>query len=195
MADKKKKYKISFEVWPEEAKDEVLKLLKVLRANGIVGASRHFGIVDPSTEEEKEWSIFFDGDGDHRLDDIRINNQRKKLIRFIELRIYYYRWSIAKRMRKIKNDNRCLNCPGIYDCNPKLTHNFFRSLLCKWKAWRRSSVTKKRKFIEVSIDTGKYDVGELSNSMGYTLYETVIHYNEDKITLTFKRRRLWWRRS
>ena len=72
MVDKEKKYRISFEVYPEDAKDQVLKLLKLLKVNGIVGASRHFGIVDPSNQEEKDWNIFFDGDGNHRLDDIEV---------------------------------------------------------------------------------------------------------------------------
>jgi hypothetical protein len=75
MVDKKKKYKISFEVYPEMAKDEVLKLLKTLRSNGIVGASRLFGILNPSTPEEKNWCIFFDGDGNHRLDDIKVEEK------------------------------------------------------------------------------------------------------------------------
>ena len=69
---KEKKYRISFEVYPEEAKDQVLKLLKLLKANGIVGASRHLGIVNPFSQEEKEWRIFFDGDGNHRLDGIEV---------------------------------------------------------------------------------------------------------------------------
>ncbi|KKN60485.1 hypothetical protein LCGC14_0531310 [marine sediment metagenome] len=66
------KYKISFEVEPEEAKDNVLRLLGLLRVNGIIGASRILGILDPISKEEKEFSCFFDGDGNHRLDNIKI---------------------------------------------------------------------------------------------------------------------------
>ncbi len=66
------KYKISFEISPEEAKENILKLLKTLRVNGIIGASRCFGILDPINEEEREFKIFFDGDGNHRLDNIKV---------------------------------------------------------------------------------------------------------------------------
>lgn len=65
------KYKISFEVSPEEAKNNVVKLLKVMRVNGILGASRSFGILDPTHADEKKLSCFFDGDGNHRLDNIK----------------------------------------------------------------------------------------------------------------------------
>ena len=66
------KYKISFEISPEEAKDNVVKLLHVLRIEGIIGASRSFGIKDPISKREDEFSCFFDGDGNHRLDNIKV---------------------------------------------------------------------------------------------------------------------------
>ena len=66
------KYKISFEVSPEEAKDNVLRLLEIMRVSGIIGASRSFGILDPSTEDERVSTCFFDGDGNHRLDNIKV---------------------------------------------------------------------------------------------------------------------------
>lgn len=65
-------FKISFEINPKEAKDQIIKLLKNLRSLGIIGATRQFGIKDPINEEEDKWSIFFDGDGNHRLDKIII---------------------------------------------------------------------------------------------------------------------------
>ena len=65
------KYKISFEIEPEEAKDQVVKLLNLLRINGVIGASRVFGIIDAVNKEEAAWSINFDGDGNHRLDNIK----------------------------------------------------------------------------------------------------------------------------
>lgn len=57
---------------PEEAKNQVVKLLKLLRVNGIVGATRQFGIKDAVSNTEEEWSMFFDGDGNHRLDNIKV---------------------------------------------------------------------------------------------------------------------------
>jgi len=66
------KYKITFEIQPEEAKNQIVKLLDLLHINGILGATRKFGIIDATDEIEKHWSIFFDGDGNHRLNNIEV---------------------------------------------------------------------------------------------------------------------------
>ena len=44
----------------------------LLMGYGIIGASRSFGILDPSTEDERVSTCFFDGDGNHRLDNIKV---------------------------------------------------------------------------------------------------------------------------
>lgn len=66
------KYKVSFEVFPEEAKEQVIKFLNLLHINGILGATRVFGIKDATCKEERDWEIFFDGDGNNRLENIKI---------------------------------------------------------------------------------------------------------------------------
>ena len=66
MAEKEK-YKITITITPEEAKDQLLKLLKKLRELGILGSTRCFKISDAVSPDEKEWSFYFDGDGDHRI--------------------------------------------------------------------------------------------------------------------------------
>lgn len=70
------KYIIQFEVSPKEAKDQVVKFLNLLRINGILGATRVFSMKDAVGEEERNWSIFFDGDGNHRLDNIKVEEKQ-----------------------------------------------------------------------------------------------------------------------
>lgn len=66
------KYKITFEVQPEEATNSILGLLRTIETLSIIGASRSFGIKDPSNQEEKDVYFFFDGDGNHRLNNIEV---------------------------------------------------------------------------------------------------------------------------
>lgn len=65
------KYKISFEVKPTEAYNNMLKLLETIQTLGIIGATRQIGFKDATNEGEEKWSVLFDGDGNHRIENIK----------------------------------------------------------------------------------------------------------------------------
>jgi len=65
--EKLEKYKISFEVRPTEAYDNILGLLELIQTLGTLGASRMIGI----TDEDRWKSFMFDGDGNHRIENIK----------------------------------------------------------------------------------------------------------------------------
>jgi len=70
------RYNFYFEVSSSDCKEQILKLLKLFKSFGIVGATRGFKISDPTDDFEKEWEIYFDGDGDHRLDNIIVQEMK-----------------------------------------------------------------------------------------------------------------------
>lgn len=69
----------------EDCKNQVLKLLRLFKNLGIVGATRGLKISDPTNEFERDWEIYFDGDGNHRLDNIIVKEMEIKEVKSNEL--------------------------------------------------------------------------------------------------------------
>ena len=62
-------YEISFRVSTEECRDNMLGLIKLCEALGILGASRTIGVIEEGPGKWSEW--FFDGDGNHKISFIK----------------------------------------------------------------------------------------------------------------------------